>query len=111
MQHYFGVKAILQRIGYSPNNYRRFPHLVQKLSIPCYPAIRNHRRCYMASEVMLSNWELSRAKQTVEQIAANERNGLDRRFKALDRLRRTAPREARQTDTPQPVGSEPRHKP
>lgn len=69
MQHYWGAKAICDRIGYrSPS---RLPELIIRFHIPAY--LRRHPEkhqltVYYSNSDMLSKWEIARAAHSREQL-------------------------------------------
>ncbi len=76
MIHYFGAKAIVQRLGLK--DHRRLPWLIKKWGVPAFlrrepghPGLR-----YYASESMLAAWELVKAKQCYEELTAKQNGRL-----------------------------------
>jgi hypothetical protein len=72
MIHYFGAKAIVQRLGWK--DHRRLPWLIRTWGVPAFLRRQPGRSytCYYASEGMLCAWELTKAKQCYEQLKAKE---------------------------------------
>ena len=74
MTHYWGAKAICDRIAYrSPS---RLPELIIRYQIPAY--LRRHHQkhhltVYYSNSEMLSKWELSRAQRSREQLIEKQR--------------------------------------
>jgi len=72
MTHYFGAKAIVQRLGLK--DHRRLPQLIRKWGLPAFPRRQpGHPGLrYYASESMLVAWELTQAKKCYEDLIAKE---------------------------------------
>jgi hypothetical protein len=71
MQHYWGAKAICERLGYKAAS--RLPDLITRYRIPAY--LRrgpNHKYTYYSNEVLLGKWELTRAQDQYERIKARQ---------------------------------------
>jgi len=86
MTHYWGAKAILQRLGFSPKSYRIFPELIERHQLPCWP--RRHggwRWAYYSNDDMIVRWEMAHAKQSWERIVAERAGNVDRRYKCRER--------------------------
>jgi hypothetical protein len=71
MHHYWGAKAIVQRLGLKGAD--RLPHLKLRFGVPCF--LRSDPRCpwrrlYYASESMIAAWELAKAKADNERLRA-----------------------------------------
>ena len=69
MQHYWGAKAICDRIAYrSPS---RLPELIVRYHIPVYlrrHPEKHHLTVYYSNSEMLSKWEIARAQRSREQL-------------------------------------------
>ena len=104
MQSYLGAQAILVRLGYSPRQYRRFAALMDKYQWPCYPKRIGIRTFWYSSESMITAWELAKAKTAYERLHSERLAGVDRRFKARQRLRKSGSHNSTQSHPPQPVG-------
>jgi hypothetical protein len=85
MQHYWGAKAILERIGYSPKSYRRFPLMVLHHRIPCYlkQDPQHKRPMYYTNEALIVAGDLQKAKQHYEETKAKYGAGSEFEKKAL----------------------------
>ena len=82
MTHYWGAKAICERIGLKD------PHSLQRLidlqAFPAYPRRvpgRAHS-CLYADEAMILAWSLAKAHNYRQVSIARTQQGLDKRFKA-----------------------------
>lgn len=69
MTHYFGAKAICERIGYKhPSSLY---DLKRKVGVPCYirrDPRNTRRRIQYASEAMILAWELARARLDTDRL-------------------------------------------
>ncbi len=76
MQHYFGARAIVERIGYK--RPEQLPRLRARYGVPCFLRAdprNSKRRLYYASEAMIVAWELARASLELQAwIAKREQN-------------------------------------
>lgn len=89
MTHYWGAKAIVERLGL--RRASRLPELKLRLGVPCF--LRSDPRCpwrriYYASESMLTAWELAKARADNERLkgeldakAESKQRGLGRQGK------------------------------
>jgi hypothetical protein len=91
MQHYWGAKAILERVGFSPTSFSRFPQLKRDHQIPGFMRRKpkSFRTMYYASEAMIIGWEMAKSKQCHEQLCAELAAGVDRRYKCRERVKPT----------------------
>lgn len=91
MQHYWGAKAILSRVGFSPTSFSRFPQLKVDHQIPGFlrRKPKTFRTMYYASEAMILGWEMTKAKQCHEQMVAERSAGIDRRYKCREREKKS----------------------
>jgi hypothetical protein len=88
MQHYWGAKAICDRIGYKSSNL--LPALILRYRVPAYKRLGPKRKyCYYSNESMLSKWELTKAQDAFEHLKAKQvlkeeqkRQRQDARFRA-----------------------------
>lgn len=72
MQHYWGAKAICDRIGYRCSN--RLPDLIIRYHVPAYKRHHPHKHCivvYYSNEELLSKWDLARAQHDREKLIAD----------------------------------------
>ena len=76
MTHYWGAKAICDRIGYkSPS---RLPDLIIRYQVPAYKRHHPKKHCitvYYSNESMLRTWDLARAGRDREQLIAKREQG------------------------------------
>jgi hypothetical protein len=73
MTHYWGAKAICDRIGY--RNTSRLPELIIKYHVPAYKRHHPFKRMltvYYSNEEMLSRWDLARAQHVREDLIAKQ---------------------------------------
>lgn len=108
MIHYWGTKAILERVGLSPGNFKRFPELRERYGFPCFRKKRPGTKVlvYYASEAMISQWELAAAKNDIEEVRGEVASGMDRRSArpaARKRMQELREERRRICMTPQPV--------
>jgi hypothetical protein len=73
MTHYFGAKAIVERLGLKRAG--RLPELKLRLGVPCF--LRSDPRCpwrrlYYASESMIAAWELAMARADLERLRSKQ---------------------------------------
>ena len=72
MEHYWGAKAILERIGLK--NAKRLPFLIKKYHLPAYrrrlPG--KARIPYYSNSEMILRWELSKAQLVREALLSKE---------------------------------------
>ena len=71
MEHYWGAKAICDRIGYRSSN--NLNTLILKYHIPAYKRhhpLKRHLTVYYSNEAMLTKWDLTRAQQARERLIA-----------------------------------------
>jgi hypothetical protein len=69
MQHYWGAKAIVERIGYKAPN--RLPDLILLYRVPAYkrPNPRNPTNLiFYSNESLISLWEINRASMYYEHV-------------------------------------------
>jgi hypothetical protein len=82
MTHYWGAKAIVQRIGL--RDARRVPYLIKRFGLPAFlrRAPGHCRNTYYISESAVTTWEIARGMQYRETLLAKEqergRGGQDR---------------------------------
>ncbi len=73
MEHYFGARSIMGRIGY--RDHRRLPWIIRQTALPVYrrpDPKHTFRWVYYASESMIQLWETARAKCCYEELKAKE---------------------------------------
>jgi hypothetical protein len=72
MMHYWGAKAIVQRIGL--RDARRVPYLIKRFGLPAFLRRdpQHLRNTYYSSEGLILAWELVRAKHYRETLLAKE---------------------------------------
>lgn len=73
MNHYWGAKAIVERIGL--RDARRMPYLIKRWGLPAFlrRAPGHLRNCYYISESAVTTWEIARGRQYRETLLAKER--------------------------------------
>jgi hypothetical protein len=72
MTHYWGAKAIVQRIGL--RDATRLPDLIKRWGLPAFlRRTPGHlRSCYYASESMIATWELAQGLRYRQILLAKE---------------------------------------
>ena len=72
MTHYWGAKAIVERIGL--RDATRLPHLIKQCGLPAFlRRTPGHlRSCYYANESMITAWELAKGLQYRQILLAKE---------------------------------------
>jgi hypothetical protein len=83
MQHYWGAKAILARIGLKANQH--FPAVVLRYSLPVVkrPNPKHPSTLiYVASEAAIAKWELSQAQLLHERLKTELREKQERKERA-----------------------------
>ena len=73
MEHYWGAKAIVQRLGY--RDHRHLATLKLKHDLPAF--LRPDPRCpwrrlYYSNESLLTLWELAKSKADTERLWAEQ---------------------------------------
>lgn len=73
MTHYWGAKAIVERIGL--RDPRRLPFLIKRWGLPAFlrRAPGHCRNTYYTSESAVTAWEITMSKQYRETLLAKER--------------------------------------
>ena len=71
MQHYWGAKAIAQRVGIHPTHISNFK---RRYGLPCFLRVDAHhlRRTLYASESMILAWELAMSRDYDEKLRARK---------------------------------------
>ena len=72
MMHYWGAKAIVERIGLRDS--RRLPYLIKRFGLPAFlrRAPGHLRNTYYISESAVTAWEIARGMQYRETLLAKE---------------------------------------
>jgi hypothetical protein len=72
MTHYWGAKAIVERIGL--RDARRLPFLIKRFGLPAFlrRAPGHCRNTYYISESAVTTWEIARGMQYRETLLAKE---------------------------------------
>lgn len=73
MTHYWGAKAICDRIGYRKPG--RLPELIIRYQLPAYKRPHPKKHCiptYYSNEAMLSKWDLARAQSYRDELLAKQ---------------------------------------
>ena len=88
MQHYWGAKAIVERVGL--RDTRRLPFLIKRFGLPAF--LRRSpgklRSCYYTSESAITAWELARGMQQRETLLAKDEERAERRREGARGARR-----------------------
>ena len=80
MTHYFGAKAILERLGYK--HTAGIGKLKIRHGLPCFLRAdprNSFRKVYYASEQMILAYELARAKLDTDRLRAKEEENQSRK--------------------------------
>lgn len=89
MTHYWGAKAIVERIGL--RDTRRLPFLIKRFGLPAF--LRRTpgklRSCYYTSEAAITAWELARGMQQREILLAKDEERTQRKREGARASRRS----------------------
>ena len=99
MQHYWGAKAICDRIGY--RNSGRLIDLILKYHVPAYKRhhpLKRNLTVYYSNDDLLLKWDLARAQQARERLIA-------------EREQRQALKQEKDRHSPRGVKKRPSHVP
>jgi len=94
MQHYWGAKAICERIGYQTSN--RILDLILRYHLPAYKRFHPKKKCvrvYYSNEALLSKWDLARVQHDREELMRER----EERAKSRAEKQKYGPRGIRKT--------------